>query len=514
MFNIMAKCILLSRVSTEQQSLDEQTRNLKSAAQAAGFEDIVVIETKESAIKLSEEERQGLNELKAYIEQGGVSCVFIWELSRLSRRPKVLYSMREYLQEKRVQLRCLHPDFTMFKDDFSLDTNANIIFGLYVSLCENEMAIKKERFHRGKEKNAREGKFSGGRYVKLGYKLDDNKFFVIDPDGAALVRDIFYMYGVKKMSLRDLYDELKSRGHKKTVTGIRKMLHDISYCGEATRGTRGENSFYRTYPAIVSRELYDIVQKRIESARHDNRKTVKEILGKKIVKCPKCGHAMVLTTLGRFSCNWHTKRNVVYDPCDNTCTIDSKTVDDLLWDVSKKIWKWKMKQHNDEEKKRMVDEVVVSIDKIKVCDKELAQIETRMKRAKDLYILGDLSDKEFEDYRITINDKKIEQAAQKARLEERITYLNECIVGLNDPEETDIERAESDFAMKDKIVHECVRELVVDYIDDKKRDKVIKLVTIYNESWWLKAYQKRGVERIVWDKRGWVKVPKEKEEDL
>lgn len=503
----MAKCILLSRVSTEQQSLDEQTRNLKSAAKAAGYDKIIVIETKESAIKLTEEERQGLNELKSYIEKGGVSCVFIWELSRLSRRPKVLYSMREYLQENRVQLRCLHPDFTMFRDDFSLDTNANIIFGLYVSLCENEMAIKKERFHRGKEKNAREGKFSGGRYVKLGYKLDENNYHVIDPEGAALVRDIFYLYGVKKMSLRDLFEEMKSRGHKKTLTSIRKMLHDVSYCGEATRGLSDRNSFMRTYPAIVSRELFDIVQERIAAARHDSRRTSKEVLGKKIVKCPVCGHAMVLNSYDKYMCNWHIKRNIVDNPCSNTCSIDSKVIDNLLWDVSKKIWKWKMKQHSADEKKRMVDEMAVAQSKIRVCDKELAQIETRMKRAKDLYILGDLSDKEFEEYRMSINKKKIAQAAQKATLEERITYLNECIVGLNDPEETDIEKAETDFAMKDKIVHECVKEVVVDYIDDKKRDKVIKLKTVYNDSYWLKKFQKRELERIVWDKKGWSKIP-------
>lgn len=505
----MSKCILLSRVSTEQQSLDEQTRNLKSAAKAAGYDKIIVIETKESAIKLTEEERQGLNELKSHIERGDVSCVFIWELSRLSRRPKVLYSMREYLQEKHVQLRCLHPDFTMFRDDFSLDTNANIIFGLYVSLCENEMAIKKERFHRGKEKNAREGKFSGGRYVKLGYKLDESNYFVVDPDGASLVRELFYMYGVKKMSLRDLFNEMTSRGYKKTLTSIRKMLHDVSYCGEATKGASDRNSFMRTYPAIVSRELYDLVQERMKEAVHDNRKTVKQILGKKIVKCPVCGHAMVLDYYGKFICNWHLKRQYVFDPCDNSCTIDSKVIDKLLWDVSKKIWKWKMKQHSADEKKRMVDEMLVVQGKISVCDKELAQIETRMKRAKDLYILGDLSDKEFEEYRISINDKKIAQAAQKARLEERMTYLNECIVGLNDPEETDVELAETNFELRDKIVHECVREVVVDYIDDKKRDKVIKLKTIYNESYWLKKFQKRDLERIVWDKNGWSRVPNE-----
>ena len=40
-------------------------------------------------------------------------------------------------------------------------------------------------------------------------------------------------------------------------------------------------------------------------------------------------------------------------------------------------------------------------------------------------------------------------------------------------------------------------------------DKVIKLKTIYNESYWLKRFQKRDLVRIVWDKNGWVRVPDE-----
>lgn len=510
----MAKCILLSRVSTEQQSLDEQTRNLRDAAKAAGFDEIVTIETKESAIKLTEEERQGLNELKSHIERSDVKCVFIWELSRLSRRPKVLYSMREYLQDHKVQLRCLHPEFTMFKDDFTLDTNANIIFGLYVSLCENEMAIKKERFHRGKERNAREGKYSGGKYVKLGYKLDENRYHVIDPVTAPVVKDMFYLYGVKKMSMRDLYEEINSRGVKKTISTIRKILHDISYVGVESKGLGGENTFMRKYPPIISRELYDIVQKRIEEAWHDNRKTAKQILGKKIVKCPICGHAMILNSNNRYMCNWHMKRQVMPNPCENTCSIDSRVIDDLLWNMSKKIWKWKMKEHSEEEKKRMVDELVVLKNKIDVCDDEIAKIETRMKRVKDLYILGDLGDKEFAGYRLSINEKKTSLAAQKDSLEDKIAYLNECILGLNDPEESDIEKAETDFETKSKIVHECIRECKVTYADEKKRDKIIEVKTIYNETYWLKKFQKTELERVVYNKGKYVRVPKKKEEDF
>lgn len=512
----MKKCVLLSRVSTEQQSLDEQTSNLKAAAKSSGYNEIILIETKESAIKLSEEERQGLNELKNHIENDKIDCVFIWELSRLSRRPQVLYSMREYLQEHRVQLRCLHPDFTMFREDFSIDTNANIIFGLYVSLCENEMGIKKDRFHRGKEKLAREGKFSGGRYIKLGYKLDEEKRYVIDEEKASIVRDMFYLYAVKKLSLRDLYVEAKSRGIKKSLQSIRYMIHDESYVGKSTKGRDDRNTFYRSYPAIISQELYDLAQKRTEEALHDNRSCEKELLSKKILKCPVCGHSMTATTSNRFMCSIHMRSKTEEIKCDNSCTMDIKTMEELLWNVSKKIWRWKMKEHTQEEKKRMVAECIVIREKIKTCEREIESTEEKKNRAKNLYILGDLDDKEYGKYRLSIEEKKNAQIAQKSTLEERLSWLTECIIGLNDPEESEIEKAETDFSLKNKIVHECIRECRVEYIDEAKKDKVIKLKSIYSDSYWLKRYQKNGydtLERIVWSKDGWCRIPKE-EEDL
>ena len=64
------KAILLVRVSTESQSLDEQTLNLINYSKNKGYkkENLIIIEDKESAIKLSEEERNGLNQMKNYIK--------------------------------------------------------------------------------------------------------------------------------------------------------------------------------------------------------------------------------------------------------------------------------------------------------------------------------------------------------------------------------------------------------------------------------------------------------------
>ena len=65
----MRKAIVLSRVSTLQQDLKQQTEEILREVYKDGFkeEEVILIEDKESEIKLSEEECRGLNKLKDYI---------------------------------------------------------------------------------------------------------------------------------------------------------------------------------------------------------------------------------------------------------------------------------------------------------------------------------------------------------------------------------------------------------------------------------------------------------------
>ncbi len=121
----MSKVILFVRVSTLQQHLESQEDALRRAAIADGYseDDFVIIGKKESAIKLDEEEREGLNELKEYLATGEIDCIYIFELSRLSRRPLILYSIREQLLKAKVQLKCLNPQFTLLTQDRSQNVN-------------------------------------------------------------------------------------------------------------------------------------------------------------------------------------------------------------------------------------------------------------------------------------------------------------------------------------------------------------------------------------------------------
>ena len=99
MAEIQTKCILFSRVSTLQQSLESQTDSIKNEALRLGYNEnnLILIEQKESAVKLDIEERIGIQQLKHYIENDkNIDCVIVYEISRLARRPKILYEISIY----------------------------------------------------------------------------------------------------------------------------------------------------------------------------------------------------------------------------------------------------------------------------------------------------------------------------------------------------------------------------------------------------------------------------------
>ena len=153
------KVILFVRVSTENQELESQIESLKNAAFIDGYtdEDLIVIAKKESGIKLKEAEREGLNELKRTIERNDIDGVYLFELSRLSRDPVTLYSLRDNIFKKeRIQLKCLKPSFTLLEepDRTKFDTMGSLVFSIFGCFAEQEIIEKKERFHRGREQKA------------------------------------------------------------------------------------------------------------------------------------------------------------------------------------------------------------------------------------------------------------------------------------------------------------------------------------------------------------------------
>lgn len=262
----MTKAIILSRVSTQAQDLDQQTQVIVNEAIKEGFtmSDLIVIEDKESAIKLSEEERRGLNRMKqAIIEDPTITHVFIYELSRLSRRQLVLFSIRDFLLKRNIQLICCTPYFRMLEDG-KLSQTANLMFSIFSSLAESEMELKKERMMRGRKHNAANGRNSGHKLI-LGYAELEDKTIIVDEEQAAIVKKIFEMYASGLYSLERLCAKCSKMfvvddPKQFTKQRMRWLLTNENYCGSTE------------YPAIINRKLFDdcreAAKKNTSSAKH------------------------------------------------------------------------------------------------------------------------------------------------------------------------------------------------------------------------------------------------------
>ncbi len=273
------KAIIFARVSTTNQSLDSQIERLKDEAKRFGYSenDIDIISGTESGVKLDIEERQTIQKLKDYIDKGIYNMVFVWEISRLARRPDVLYNVRDYLIKSGTNLVCIKPYMRLLDDDGKMSDTANLLFSIFSSLSENEGYIRKARMKRGKEKSKAMGRHYTGQ-VPIGYSVDKDKRYIIDEKTAPIVKKIFEMYVERGMSLRTIVNEMRERGYFTGITfhgcvrNIHEILHREYYCG------RNEHM-----PAIISEELFDKAQetkkrKKIELVTAYNKSLCKGVL--------------------------------------------------------------------------------------------------------------------------------------------------------------------------------------------------------------------------------------------
>ena len=115
-----------------------------------------------------------------------------------------------------IQLKCLKPSFSLLEepDRTKFDTMGSVVFSIFGCFAEQEIIEKKERFHRGREQKAIEGKFAGGR-VPYGYRVDEERgnLIVIDEDEASVIRTIFDLYEAG-LSQPRIAVELQERGIK------------------------------------------------------------------------------------------------------------------------------------------------------------------------------------------------------------------------------------------------------------------------------------------------------------
>lgn len=457
------KGILLSRVSTYLQDLSQQTDAVKAEMLKDGYDEdhIIIIEDKESAVNLSEEERSGLNKMKHYIETDEVDAVYVFEISRLSRRPEVLYSIREYLLNKGIQLVCIKPYIKLLEADGSMSQTANIVFALFSAISEQEGYIRKERFARAKAKMRAEHKYTGG-YIQYGYTFDkETKLFIPNEEQTEIVRWLFNSYAKGDISLDALAKKANQLGYfkyKQSSGQIRDILICESYIGKpAIRRYNKMQPSKIIYPAIISEELYNKVQSVLQEHKNNAKTSHKYIYYcKGLLVDPRCNRVLC----GRRSSNTYFSQFHADDGALYSISCPIFLIDSLSLHLAKEYYSG-YDSSAVENVIKSAQESIKEKDKIvSTSQKKLKDLEEQEQRIQRRIIEGKLDE--------ALGDNMIlEKRAAKEELQDLIESTKteiinlECIVSASEFMGVEaIEVNSADEAIK--LIHESISKIYVE----------------------------------------------------
>lgn len=470
----MSKAIILSRVSTQNQDLQQQTDEVLKFADADGYsgDNVEVIEDKESGVKLSEEHRLGLIELKQKIlaNPGMYSCVYAYEISRIGRRSEVNYSIRNFLQENRVQLVIVKPYIKLFDANFKIDETANMTFALFNALAENEGYLRKERLARGKAKKQNSGGYVGGR-IPYGYMVDSEKKIVIDPEESKMIQYIFDEYVNHDRSTYSLGMELMQTGQIRSTTlasamvAVRQILKHPSYIGGKAEYRSDKNRHAKNvYPRIISDGLFEAAQKKLQinsSAKTEHKHIY---FCKGLIKDSRNGRTLAPNaSSANYGCSHITLTE------KHTISIPVNLIDSFIWHLTKEYNKM-----SGDAKRRLIikdtkNSVKLTYKKIANIKKKLAGLEDKERRIQERIVAGKVKESLGDSMLETIYSQQEQLTNLIASLENEAKQQIKRIIRLELTVKTDLTKISSDEE-KVKFIKETIEKIeLTKYNTDNKK---------------------------------------------
>ena len=193
--------------------------------------------------------------------------IIVWKLDRFARNRYDSARYKAALKKNGVKV-------VSATEVISDGAEGIILESVLEGYAEYYSADLSEKVVRGMTENALKSKYNGGTRP-IGYLIDRDQHFQLDPLTAPFVREAFQRYdeGATMTAIRDWLNEQgvkNTRGQKMTYNSVQHLLNNRRYIGEYT---------YRDIvvpdgiPAIVPQDLFDRVQQKLSKnkkapARH------------------------------------------------------------------------------------------------------------------------------------------------------------------------------------------------------------------------------------------------------
>ena len=455
----MARCIILIRISTKQQDYSAQKKELIDYAISNGYKkqsQRILIENIESAIKLDEEHRQGIADMKRYIEEdSSINCVFCWEISRLGRRYDVIESVRDFLIEHKVNLKLYHEGVQLLDKDGSVNTGGKLVVDVSMAIAKYEMETKIARLNREKERKTNEGKAPTGK-ILYGYRFDKDGYVEVDEDkNAPRVREIFEWAKDGKSTLW-IWDECYKRGYftyrsrNRGKNYICSILSQPAYCGREGYRTKTK------YKAIITEKLFDEVAKAKKERMYEAKTTSKFVAyGKSLVKYLTHDGKECAMCIGHSRNSYRTNPGVL----PTSVNINMNVIDYVIWKETVMLYTRYLVKQGQRNFKKLQDELNVAKLKVEASKKIIKSLKNQKERKGDRYDLGELTLEKYKEDIKVINKQIKKEEGNITNYEESLTRIKKQIDGIGEDR-----WARIDYKSIESITDDIERKKIIDTI--------------------------------------------------
>lgn len=269
------------------ESIEGQLRECKEVAKRHGL--MVIHEYIDKRMTGTNDDRPDFQRMLRDADRGLFDVVITWKNDRFARNR---YDSAIYKQRlKRNGIKIIYA-----KEHIPDGPEGIILESMLEGMAEYYSANLSQNIRRGQRDNALEGKFIGGT-IPLGYKLDRDKRFILDPERAPIVREIFTRYNAGE-AIVEICKDLNSRGFRTAKNGAfnRSSLHRILVNKKYIGIYEFEDIEAReAVPRIISDEEFAAAAARAvrnkKSARHVETAVEKFMLTGKVF-CGLCGQPM------------------------------------------------------------------------------------------------------------------------------------------------------------------------------------------------------------------------------
>ena len=284
------KAVIYARYSSDSQREESIEGQIRECTDYAVKNGITIISSYiDRALSARTADRPEFQRLIADSEKRLFDAVLVWKLDRFSRDRYDSALYKHLLRKNGVKV-------ISAKENISEGPEGIILEAMLEGYAEYYSAELSQKIRRGQQENALKCKSNGG-IIPFGYRVDPKEHtFVIDPEEAPIVKEIFSRYAAGE-PMADIVASLNERSIKShdgkefriSVTGFmlknRKYIGEYKYADVVVPGGM---------PAIISEELFERVQRRMVTNQivSSKSKAVEEYLLTTKIFCGNCGKMM------------------------------------------------------------------------------------------------------------------------------------------------------------------------------------------------------------------------------